>query len=78
MLFKDSMQDALPAAQAHLEAIYGALSKMIDAHSETEPPGIADWFEVRQELARVTTRSMLALDAVMAAGREAENDQNNR
>ena len=72
------MQPGFSSVQADLPAICWEFKKVTDAYSETEPPGIADWFEARQELARVTTRSMLALDAVMAAGREVENDQNNR
>ena len=71
MLFKDSMQRGLPSARAHLAAICRELDRITDTYSETDPPGSADWPEVRQELVRVRARAALALGVVSAAETDA-------
>ena len=61
------MQPGFSSLQTDLPAICWEFKEATDTYPETEPPGIADWFEVRQQLVRVKARAMLALDAVTAA-----------
>ena len=61
------MQPGFSSVQTDLPAICWEFKNATDTYPETEPPGIADWFEVRQALVRVKARAMLALDAVTAA-----------
>ena len=67
MLFQDSMQRGLPAAHAHLAAIDKTLGLVVDTNPETDPPGRADWSMVRGQLTQLTLRTILTLDAIMAA-----------
>ena len=67
MLFQDSMQRGLPAAHAHLPAIDKALGLVVDANPETDPPGRAGWSRVRSQLTQLILRTILTVDAIVAA-----------
>ena len=60
-----------PSLQTDLQAIFWEFKMATDTYSETDPPGIADWFEVRQELVGVRAKAALALDVVTAAETDA-------
>ena len=64
-------QPGLSSVQADLPVVCWEFKKVTDTYPETEPPRIADWFEVRQELVRVRSRAALALGVVSAAETDA-------
>ena len=68
---ESSMRRGFPSLQTDLQAIFWEFKMATDTHSETDPPGIADWFEVRQELVGVRAKAALALDVVTAAEADA-------